>query len=300
MQKSANHRLRACLWLINLFRRYRELSLVQINQYWQEQIQLSGGESLPRRTFNDYRDYCFDLFHVSIDCDRSTNTYYIDLSDDNEVTEWLLSSFSFSSLSQQTTDVRNRILLNTPPQGMRFFDLIVEAFRAECCLEAIYHKFGNEPYRCHLRPYLLKTYEGRWYLFAQKNDEEAVKTFALDRFEDMELLPNEPFHIPADFDPSLYFAYTYGIYHRNGLPPLITIRAHGNARNYLRLSPLHTSQTEEPINADTSLFYLHCHTTPDLRLAILRHGHLVEVLSPADLRQQVADEVRLLAQSYGI
>lgn len=298
MQTPANHRLKACLWLISLFRQYKELTLAQISQHWQQQIHLSGGESLPRRTFNDYRDYCFDLFRISIDCDRRTSTYYIDLSDDNDVTEWLLSSFSYSMLSQQTADVRHRILLANPPQGMRYFDLIVEAFRAECCLQATYHKFGTDPYHCHLRPYLLKAYEGRWYLFAQKNDETQVKSFALDRFEDMQLLPNEPFQIPTDFDPVFYFSYTFGIYHRDGLPPLITLRARGNARNYLRLTPLHPTQTEETVNADTSLFHLQCHPTPDLRLAILRHGHLVEVLAPADFRQQVADEVQLLAQNY--
>lgn len=296
--KNSNQRLNACLWMVNLFRRYKELTFAQINQHWQQQERLSGGMSLPRSTFNDYRDFCFDVLHVSIDCDRSSHTYYIDLSDDNEATEWLLSSFSYTLLQQQTADVRKRILLDDAPQGMRYFDLIVEAFRAECCLEVTYHKFDADPYRCTLHPYLLKPFEGRWYLLAQKNDETAVKTFALDRFEDMVLLPKLHFQVPADFDPAQYFAYTYGIYHREGMPPLVTLRARGNARNYLRLTPLHSTQSEEPIDADTSLFHFYCHTTPDLRLAILRHGHLVEVIAPADFRQQLADEIRLLSETY--
>ena len=183
---------------------------------------------------------------------------------------------------------------------MYYFDLIVEAFRAECCLQATYHKFGQQPYQGLLRPYVLKAYEGRWYLLARKNDEHILKTFALDRFEQMALLPDQPFLIPDDFSTHQYFLHTYGVYHAEGLPPVITLRAIGRARNYLRLSPLHPSQVEAVVDADTSLFHLQCHATPDLRLAILRQGSLVEVLEPQQLRTDVADEVRRLAQVYGV
>lgn len=298
MQNPANHRIQACLWLINLLRRFHELTFTQISEHWQQRTELSGGNPLPRRTFYDYRNNCFDLLRISIDYDPSANTYYIDLSDGSELIEWLLSSYSYTTLSQQTQQVRQRILLADPPQGMQYFDLVVEAFRSECCLVATYHKFGAEPYQCHLRPYLLKTYEGRWYLFAQKDDEPTVKTFALDRFEQMQLVADEPFHIPASFDPIAYFAHTFGIYHQEGLPPTITLRVYDRARNYLRLSPLHPTQHEQPLDDHTSLFRFECHPTPDLRLAILRQGSLVEVLEPETLRQQVADEVRKLAERY--
>jgi len=293
-----SHQLNATLWLINLLRRYNQLTFAQIAEYWKNNTLVSNGDPLHRSSFNRYRDAAADLFHIFIDCERSTNCYYIDLSDDADLTEWLLSSFSYSSLSQQTRQVRDRILLSTPPQGMQYFDVIVEALRAECCIEATYHKFGQEAYSCHLRPYVLKTYEGRWYLIAQKDEEPIVKTFALDRFEQMHLLANEHFRIPDDFNPKQYFAHTFGIYHRDGLPPLVTLRAKGTARNYLRLAPLHHSQQEKRIDDQTSLFHLHCHTTPDLRLAILRQGHLVEVIAPQDLRDQVAEEARLMAENY--
>lgn len=300
MQTLPNHRIHACLWLINLLRRYRELTFEQIDQHWQRNTDLSGGQSMPPRTFFNYRDYCFSLFHISISCDRRTNTYYIDLTDDSELTDWLLSSFSYTNLSQQTQQVRQRILLAPTPSGMNYFDLIVEAFRAECCLQATYHKFGQQPYECLLRPYVLKAYEGRWYLLARKNDEPILKTFALDRFEQMALLPDQPFSMPDDFSTQQYFLHTYGVYHAEGLPPIITLRATGRARNYLRLSPLHPSQTEAEVDADTSLFCLQCHATPDLRLAILRQGSQVEVLEPQQLRADVADEVRRLAGVYGV
>lgn len=295
-----NTQIATQLWIVKLLRRYQQLTFAQINEHWQAQTDLSHGLPMPRRTFYDYRVAIGENLHIYIDCDRRTKLYYIDLTDDSDLTDWLLSSFSYSNLSQQTEQVRQRILLAPTPCGMKYFDLIVEAFRAECCLQATYHKFGQQPYQCLLRPYVLKAYEGRWYLLARKNDEPILKTFALDRFEQMALLPDQPFLIPDDFSTHQYFLHTYGVYHAEGLPPVITLRATGRARNYLRLSPLHPSQVEAVVDADTSLFHLQCHATPDLRLAILRQGSLVEVLEPQQLRTDVADEVRRLAQVYGV
>ena len=298
MPKSENLRLRSCLWLTNLIRRHGHITLQQLNQYWQQQTDLSGGESLPRSTFYDYRRAIADLLGIYIECDRRDRTYYIDLTADDDLTDWVLSSFSIASLSRDSQDVRQRILIDNPPQGMQYFDIVVQALRERCCLQATYQKFGQEPYGCLIRPYVLKAYEGRWYLLCLKNDETQPKVLALDRFTSMQLLSDQPFDLPDDFSPQQHFQHSFGIYVRQGEPPVIRLRAYGRGRNYLRLSPIHATQREQVIDADTSDFLLQCHTTPDLILALLRHGSLVEVIEPQELRQSVADELHRMLARY--
>ena len=287
----------ACLWLVNLLRRHERLTLEQISQYWQLDTDLSGGNTLPRSTFNGYRNTIAQLFHIYIGCHMTDHTYYIEVSEEHDLVEWVLSSFSLASLTRNSEAVRQRILLDPAPQGMEYFDLVVQAMRQQCSLQATYQKFDAEPYDCLLRPYALKAYEGRWYLLCLKNDEAQPKVLALDRFRHIELLPTRPFQLPDDFDPQAYFQHSFGIYVRQGQPPTIRLRAHGRGRNYLRISPMHHTQRELPIDAQTSDFLLQCHTTPDLVLALLRHGSLIEVLEPLDLRQAVIREASLIAQS---
>lgn len=293
-----SRRLRSCLFIANLLRRFERLTLAQISHYWQQSADVSDGRPLARSSFNDYRRAIADLFGLYIECDHRTHQYYIELSADDDLSEWVLSSFSLASLTQEGQEVKQRILLDAPPQGMQYFTLVVEAFRAKCCLKATYQKFGAEPYDCLLRPYVLKTYKGRWYLLCQKNDETALKVMALDRFTHMQLLPDVPFDLPDGFSPQQHFAHSFGIYVNPGVPPTVRLRAHGQGRNYLRLSPMHPTQREEQVDDETSDFLMQCHTTPDLTLELLRQGHLIEVMEPASLRQAVAEELQKCYKIY--
>ena len=299
MNHQQNQKLRTCLWLVNTLRQHRQLTFDQIGQRWQSDTGISGGCTLPRSTFNDYRGYILDLFHIDIVCDRRTCRYSLESGPNPDLTDWLLSSFSITNLASQTQQVHDRIILEAPPRGMQHFDSVVAAFSSGCCLEGTYHKFGGETYTCHLRPYALKPYQSRWYLLAQKDEEPQIKCFGLDRFEQLRLLPDEPFTVPDGFDPHTYFSECIGVYHDDTLPVAdVRICAHGKARHYLRLTPLHPSQREERIDDDTSHFVFRCQITPDLTLAILHHGQLVHVVSPASLRDAVHDELRAMIERY--
>ena len=211
----SNHRMRSSLWLVYLLRKHGRLSLREISSYWQQETDLSNGSPMAHRTFYDYLDYIQDVFGIVISCQRKGGYhYYIDVEDDKaHLTDWLISSFSIGQLIYEAQDVRDRVLIEAAPQGMQYYKTIVDALHSHCCLRATYHRFDAEAYGCHLRPYALKFYEGRWYLLAQKNDEPQLKTFALDRFEGaMDLLADEPFTPPQDFDAAEFFAKCFGIY----------------------------------------------------------------------------------------
>ncbi len=294
---SENRKMRSCIWLINLLQKKKELSLKEINGYWLNEKDLSRGITLSRQSFNDYLHFILDIFGIVISCRRKGGyKYYIEV-DGQDFADWLLSSFSLGQLANEAQEVRNRVLLEAAPRGMDYFSLIVDALHNHCCLRATYHKFDNEPYTCHLRPYALKMFDGRWYILAEKDEEGRLKTFALDRFEgEMTLLRDEEFTPPRDFDAAEYFANCFGIFTDSGPVPLIKLRAIGTEVQYLRTKPLHPSQQQDP--DDPSIFTIRCYATRDLMYAILSHGQKLTVLEPADFREKVRAEVAAIAEHY--
>lgn len=296
-----NRRLRSCLWIVALLQKHLRLTFAEINQYWQQDEDISGGLSLPRRTFTDYQHVIQDTLGVIIECDKRTNTYNIALQDDGGLSEWLISSFSVGQLVQESQAVRDRILLGNAPQGMQYFNLIVESIRRGCCLEAGYKKFEDaEPYHCHLRPYCLKYYGERWYLLAIKDDGAHPITLALDRMTEMRLLSEDLWQPEETFSPAQHYANSFGIWGAEGEPPVIRLRVYGRERNYLRTQPLHHSQKERVIDDETSDFTLRCHPTRDLLLHLLSHGRGIEVIEPRQLREEMVEELRGMADHYGL
>lgn len=295
-----NRQLRSCLWIIHILQKYGKLSLKEIQQYWLDDQDISAGVVLPSRTFFNYRLTIQDVFGIVIECDKPTNTYYINIEGDRALSDWLISSFNVGQLVMDSQEVKERILLEAPPHGMTHFNTIVESFRRHCALKVLYQKFdGAEPYECHLKPYCLKLYQQRWYVLALKDNGEHPITFALDRIRQVDLLPDEPFAPEKDFSSNLYYRDSFGVWVGEGEAPLIILRAHGGERNYLRTLPIHASQKEVYETADYSDFQIRCFPTRDLLLHLLSHGKGLEVVAPADFRKVVAEEVQAMAERYG-
>lgn len=295
-----NRKLRSCLWIVNVLQKHHRLTLAEIGDYWQRDETISLGLMLSRRTFFNYRSAIQDMLGIVIDCDKATNTYYINLEEGSKLSNWLISSFNISQLMTDSQEVRERILLDAPPSGAEHFTTVVEAFRRQCCLKVTYQKFDEaEPYECHLQPYCLKIHQQRWYLLAVKNHGVHAATFALDRMLRVELLHDEAFLPPAAFSAQDFYGSCFGVWTGEGEVPRIRLRAYGNERNYLRTLPLHASQREVVKDDDYSDFEVNCYTTRDLLLHLLSHGRGLEVLEPAEFREAMKQEVIGMFERYG-
>ena len=72
---------RRYLWLLNVIYSAGRITLDEIRVRWQRN-EMSGGEELPRKTFENHRKAVEELFDVNIACDRRTNEYYVECGDD--------------------------------------------------------------------------------------------------------------------------------------------------------------------------------------------------------------------------
>ncbi len=298
--QTENRKLRICLWLVRMLQRHKALTLEEIRELWSRSEFYSEGQTiLYRKAFVIYRNTAEELLHLRIECDRRTNKYSLADKDDSKLSDWLISSFSIGDLAREQQDVRDRILLDQPPKGIEYFDLIVDAFREGYALQMEYKKFyDSEPYSCFIEPYCLKHDHQRWYLLARKDHRSYLQTFALDRIVSLTEKRDCPFRPDPDFSPRLHFEHSFGVFVGTQLPVNIRIRAYGVGRDYLRTAPLHPSQKEKVYSDEASDFTLYCRTTRDLLLHLLSQGSDVEVLEPAGFRKEIEAEAKKIAERY--
>ena len=104
--------------------------------------------------------------------------------------------------------------------------------------------------------------------------------------------------MPKGFDVDELFATSFGIYLPEGKARIVKFRVSEAEARFLRDLPIHKSQEEiETINGYVTFSIFVC---PDKNLVMefCKYGSRIEILSPTDLREQVANELRSAAAIY--
>jgi predicted DNA-binding transcriptional regulator YafY len=240
------------------------------------------------------------MFGVDIECDRSKgNVYYVknpEVLDKNKLAKWLLRKYSIPQDFATFNGMKDRILLEEIPLGHSYLDDIIEAMQQNVELQIDYQRYMNEQEEhlqtFHIQPYALKVFNRRWYLLGYLKEREALRTIALDRILNMEVL-KASFELPADFDARKYFADVVGIYVNKDNPVTkIKIRAYGVQADYLRSTPLHKSQSEvRSKHGEFAEFTYRLCETPELVNQLLAMGDKVEILEPETLRKKIKENL---------
>ena len=192
-----NHRLRALLWIVRLLEKHGALTLKEINEYWCADESLSDGVSIERRTFYNYKNAIADLLKIVIECDqRDENRYKIVARDDDELSKWLIKSFTVNEILASNADMRSRILLEEIPAGQEFLIEIMEAMRTGCKIEFEYKRFtDSHVQKVKGASYCVKLYHQRWYvlmkewrtLLVSHDLKEEMHVYSLDRILSMKV-----------------------------------------------------------------------------------------------------------------
>lgn len=178
---------RRYLWLLDVIYSAGRITLDEIRVRWQRN-EMSGGEELPRKTFENHRKAVEELFDVNIACDRRTNEYYVECGDDlvrDDLRRWLLETFAVNDLLVNSKRLRRRIALEPIPSGYAYLTAVLRAMEENRCLEIVYRHTYDEKRekRYEVEPYGLKAFRRRWYLIANSVEMGGIYAFALDRDE---------------------------------------------------------------------------------------------------------------------
>ena len=294
------------VWLIDVINRHGHISFKDISHLWSRSPLNAIGENyLPERTFHNHREAIYDTFGIEIKCDRSQG-YYIANSDDLEadgIRQWLLESLSMNNLLNETKDMRDRILFEKIPSSQKWLPIIINAMRDGHVIEVTYQSFRrDEPSTFKAEPYCLKLFKQRWYMLAKSLGAEKPWIYALDeRMIDINLTEKK-YKIPSKFNADRFFADFFGVIVEDGKPQEVKIRVVNDQVKYFDTLPLHESQCKVEAESDEEYTVYRYSLVPtyDFRQELLSHGSDVMVLTPEALRLEMIDEIKKMADEYGI
>lgn len=284
------------IWLIDTINTagWSGITLKEISAKWERNDRLSGGEDYPKRSFHNHVAAARELFGIEIACHKSTNSYYIansrELKDSSGFKGWLLDALSLNSQLEESSQLKDRILIEEIPSGKEFLPIVLEAMRDGKMLTFSYKPFwvedGYVSNFYHVEPYALKVFKRRWYLLGKYGD-SPLKVYALDRMLDIDI-EFESFTLPADFNAEEFFGACFGVMMTEEEPQLIKLKVNAFQSKYLRTLPLHPSQEEVERTEDYSIFTYFLRPTFDFIQELLSLGITAEVMSPKTLRKEIS------------
>ena len=305
--------LKKYIWLVQTFIHAGErgLSLDEITEKWENTF----GSDYSRRTFNNHREAVYDVFGIHIGCNRSTNRYFIEYSDDvadeNAETAWLINTFTVNSmLSLGKERLSGRVSVEDIPSGHRHLTSIMEAMSENCEIIIDYRKYTREEADTYtIRPYAVKEFAKRWYLVGYCIERSAMRVYGLDRIMYLKMT-DDKFRMPKNFDVDGLFATSFGIYIPEEKGQTIIFRTTPKEANFLRDLPIHGSQREMkpteirrhfpemPPMSGYVFFEIFVCPNDALIMEFCKHAGRLEVMAPAAVRETVASELRKAADQY--
>ena len=292
------------VWLIETIYRAKKISYLEINEQWRENVELSRGEDLPIRTFNNWRYAIQDIFGLIIDNERRGGYhYYIYNEEDinqNGLSSWLFNTFCVGNALAGSQSIKDRILLEHVPSGQIYLRPIIEAMKENRVLNITYKSYWNEQEKNYdVQPLCVKLFRQRWYLVVRGTKEDStIWICSLDRILSMRKT-EATFSMPRDWDADAYFDGFIGVLHDTDYDKeIVKIKVAADQANYIRDLKIHLSQREVERTGEHSIFTYFLRPTFDFQQEILHYGEDVEVLEPQWHRKEMATRIEHMLAHY--
>jgi len=244
---------------------------------------------LSRRTIQrDIQNIRTD-FGIAIEYCRRNQGYYIGDSDFYSDIDRYLDSFDiFTSLNSEIAAPDFVLPEKHRPMGTQHLYPLFYAIKNSFSISFSYLIFGaEEPFTRVLEPYAVKECRGRWYVVGRTKGLSDMKTYGLDRINDLVIL-NETFTKDSKVDIPEKFKNSFGIYSSDEYPVEDVILSF-DARDgsYLKSLPLHHSQEIITDNKDEFIIRLRLKITLDFIMELMSRSWSLKVIEPLFLREQI-------------
>lgn len=176
-----------------------------------------------------------------------------------------------------------------------------------------YHTFNDTTIRSiDFHPYLLKQYNDRWFILGAADSDKVILTFALDRIDKVEPLPEKKY-FPCTKDLSERFEDIVGVTLFEERPiEHIVFWVSDVSKGYVETKPLHGSQTPQRGEKERKLraqypnleggafFSIDCICNYELIRELSSYGKDLIVLSEGEVKQGIFKRVQEMVREYNV
>lgn len=249
---------------------------------------------LSKRTLQRDLKEIRNLFGVDIEYAKRYKGYYI-VQDENDNMNFqrMMEAFDMFNSLNMAQDLKPFIHLEKQrPQGTESMYGLLHAIKNKLRIKFGYQKFWEEkPNERMVEPYALKEFRNRWYVVAKDCKSANIRTFALDRLSDLEIMKLN-FSYPLNYSVNEMFSNCFGIITPDDEPvEEVVLSFTPYQGKYIRTLPLHHSQQVLVNNEQECRVSLKIKLTFDFEQEILSHGANVKVISPQRLCEVVRQKL---------
>lgn len=161
-----------------------------------------------------------------------------------------------------------------------------------------------------VHPYLLKEYNGRWFLFGAKNDDMSIRCYGVERIKELKTSSTYNY-VPFKGDLNEYFEDIIGVTNYSDKEvEHIEFWVHPESMDYVLTKPLHESQRYYRNEAEAkfresypnlkggAFFSIDCKENYELVRELMSYGNSLIVLSPDHIRKLLHKRIVDMLQSY--
>jgi predicted DNA-binding transcriptional regulator YafY len=188
-------------------------------------------------------------------------------------------------------------LIEYSPAPEEIFKVILEGCLKRRSLRFTYRSLTKHDKTTRtVDPYHLLNYMGTWHLIAYCHLRNGLRNFVFGRISDLKILENT-FTIPKSFNIHEHLQSAFGIY-KGITTKEVCLRFTPEKARWITGQVWHKDQKVK-INNDGSLeLSFPVADFAEIKMEILKHGSVVEVIRPKALRELVREEARRIMRIY--
>lgn len=255
--------------------------------------------------------YHYTVSDFSIEKQALTDEYRGYLSDALFTLKQFTWCTQLSGLDEIIARLEHGVLGEANPQGrILFMDIparftgalwlepLLQAIQKKKRVRILYQPFTfPEPYITEASPYILKEYNGRWFLGAYDHPNARLQNFGLDRIKDVHVLDVDI--IPSPENLRDHYKQVIGVtVHPEKQMERVVFRAIPEQAFYIFNKPVHHSQRILQTDEKGTVFAIDVIPNYELESLLLSFGERVEVLEPKSLLTRLAERFRQAADRY--
>lgn len=187
------------------------------------------------------------------------------------------------------------------PIFMQVLDTLTQAWAKGCKVQLTHEMEDGRVYSYKFSPYFIEPYAvGRtMHVIGLREPINKVRTFKIERIRTIQLLEDEPYAIPDDFDPREDLKNAWGIWYTDKEPEEVVLRFSRQVAKRVGETKWHYTEKVEELADGSIEWRAKVAEWQEMVHWIRGWGTECEVLAPQKLQNEMTGEARRLAELYG-